>query len=249
MGNLTITKIVLQEGRKTHFDAMGILTKVLSTAADNDFTLARDLLAIAYADGKLTEEEKKTICHICHTKDMEENLHAELFVGCSQKSVNMPQTRKAKEDYLIKMIRVMGADADSASEEIFLLEIIADKLGINKMQLLSLILINASRKNFPGDIGAKVMDSFLKHVIDVKGKSDEQNHQSIAKLYDAVASSTVSSPDTEENKRLLKEALDNATSILLENRLQRKDFHRAGLSFEDFLRYEAENAYQRWINY
>ena len=37
---------------------MGFLTKVLSTAADDDFTLARDLIAIAYVDGKLTNEEK-----------------------------------------------------------------------------------------------------------------------------------------------------------------------------------------------
>ena len=125
----------------------------------------------------------------------------------------------------------------------------ADKLGFNKMQLLSLVMINASRINFPGDIGAKVLDSFLKHVIDVKGKSDRHNHQSIAQLYDAVASNTPSSPDVEENKQVLKEALGNATNILLENRIQTEEFHRAGLSFKDFLEYEEEKAFQRWINY
>ena len=180
---------------------------------------------------------------------MEENLYVKLFVDSSHNTPNIPPTRKDKEDYLIKLIRVMGADADSAAEEIILLEIIADKLGFNKMQLLSLVLINASRKNFPGDVGAKVMDSFLKHVIDVKGKSDRQNHQCIAKIYDAVASNTASSSDAEENKRLLKDALNNATNVLLEDRIQKEDFRIAGLSFKDFLEYEAEKAYQRWINY
>jgi len=228
---------------------MGFLTKVLSTAADNDFTLARDLMAIAYADGKLTDEEKENICRICQIEDAEKNLYEKLFINDCLITPDIPKTRKAKEDYLIKMIRVMGADGDSAAEEIFLLEIIADKLGFNKMQLLSLVLINATRRNFPGDIATKVIDSFLKHVIDVKGKSIKQNQQSIAKLYDAVASNTSSSPDEEENKRLLKEAIDDATCVLLENRLQAEDFRRAGLSFREFLEFEAEKAYKRWINY
>ena len=227
---------------------MGFLTKVLSTAADDDFTLARDLMALAYADGKLTDEEKEHICRICQIEDAEENLYAKLFNCNCLSTPDIPKTRKAKEDYLIKMILVMGADGDSAAEEIFLLEIIADKLGFNKMQLLSLVLTNTTRRNFQGDIGAKVMDSFLKHVIDVKGKSVEQNQKSIEKLYDAVASNTATSPDEEENKRLLKEAIGNATTILLENRLQADDFRSAGLNFREFLEFEAEKAYKRWIN-
>lgn len=228
---------------------MGFLTKVLSTAADDDFTLARELIAIAYADGKLNNEEKDTICRICQLEELEEDLYANLFVKINHNSLNTPKTRKAKEDYLVKMIRVMGADAESTTEEIILLEILANKLGFSKMQLLSIVLVNTTRKNFPGDIGARVLDSFLKHVIDVKSKSDRQNHQNIARLYDAVASNTASSPDAKENKRLLKEALDNATKVLLENRIQEEEFRRAGLSFKDFLEDEAEKAYHRWINY
>lgn len=217
--------------------------------ADDDFTLARDLIALAYADGKLTEDEKETISRICQLKDMSSDvLDPKHSRHGNQCFTNIPKTAKAREDYIVKMIQVMGADADCSAEEVFLLEIMADKLGFNKMQLLSIVLMNSTRKNFPGDYGTRVLDSFLKRTINIKVRNESQNRQCIAQLYDAIASQTPSSRDEEEDKCLLRNALHEATSVLLKNSIQQEEFRNVGLSFKEFLESEEKKAYMRWSN-
>jgi len=44
---------------------MGLLVKLFNDASDADFKLAQDLVAIAYADGEISEAEKKMIAEIC----------------------------------------------------------------------------------------------------------------------------------------------------------------------------------------
>ena len=249
MGNLTITKIVLQEGRKTHFDAMGILTKVLSTAADNDFTLARDLLAMAYADGTISDEEKSAISRLCQVEELNECAVDWLSSPKSNENNILPKTIKERQDYLVRMIQIMGADADSSVEEIYLLELMAGKLGFNKFQLLSIVLTNTTRKSFPGDISRKVLDSFLRNIIDVRGKNNQQNHNNIAKLFDAIASNTSYVSNVEKNKAILREVLNQSIEMLSKNQFQQEDFRRAGLDFKAMLEYEAEKAFRKWIKY
>ena len=228
---------------------MDFLTKVLTNAVDNDFTLARDLLAMAYADGTISDKEKSAISRLCQEKELTEYAVDSQTPKNGNATNTLPKTSKEREDYLIRMIQIMGADADSSVEEIYLLEILANKLGFNKFQLLSIVLTNTTRRNFPDDISRKVLDSFLRNTIDVRGKSNQQNHSNIAKLFDAIASNTPSASDIEKNKALLRDALNQSIEILLENQFQQEDFRRAGLDFKAMLEYEAEKAFRKWIKY
>ena len=155
----------------------------------------------------------------------------------------MPVSRKEKEDYLIKMIQIMGADGESATEEIFLLEIIASNLGLTRLNLMSLILVNATRKLFPGDYGSKVLASFLKNMIDPKGKSDKQNHENIAKIYEDIADAIPSVEDSEEDRQILKSTFEKATETFLQNDILLKEFKSAGLDFKEMLEYESRKVF------
>lgn len=226
---------------------MGFLTKILNSAADDDFTLARDLIAMAYADGKVTAEEQTAVTKLCQKEDISQVFYEEFNLPAKYIPNNMPQSKKDKETYLVKMIQVMGADANSSTEEIFLLEIMAERLGFNKFQLISVVLQNTNRRLFPGDYGSKILSSFMNNIIDVRGKSDKQNHDNIAKLFNAVAENTPTSPDPEENVSILRKALSQAIKTLLNNKIQIDEFRKAGLDFKETLEYEAEKAFKKWI--
>ena len=207
-----------------------MLAEIMKTVSDTDFTLERDLKALALADGKLTEEEKQTLLAICPNNDREVVLN----------------TKKEKENYLVKMIRMMGADGESATLEIIFLEMIASKLGYSKMRLISLVLLNATRKNFPNDYGAKVLLSYLANMVDPKGKSDKQNHDNIAKVFDDIAQSIPASEDPKEDRAILEKAFARVSRMMLEDNLLVQEFSAAGLELRELLEFEGKRSLKKW---
>ena len=151
---------------------MGLLTKIFNDASDTDFKLAQDLVAIAIADDEISEEERKEIEKICRNEGISDETLSEFFVGLdSAGKCQIPQQRKERMEYLTKLIRGMCADGYSSYMEIYLLQIIASKLDVNHMELISLVLMTASRKYFAGDTGTRALASFLRNVIDPRGKN------------------------------------------------------------------------------
>ena len=55
---------------------MGLLAKLFNDASDTEFKLAQDLVAIAMADGIISEAERKVITEICQTVLMDEREQA-----------------------------------------------------------------------------------------------------------------------------------------------------------------------------
>ena len=102
----------------------GLLTEMMRIASDNDFSLAKDLLVLAMADGHIRDEEKQTLSKICSDLNLTEERLTELINTRSDSgSYSFATTPKQKEEYLVKMIRMMGTDGESATEVIFLLAI------------------------------------------------------------------------------------------------------------------------------
>lgn len=227
---------------------MNMLAEIITIASDNDFSLARDLLALALADGKITEEENLALSNMCAKSNMSEEHLMELLDSPSNHDISMLSApRNEKEEYLVKLIRMMGADGESATEEIFLLEMIASKLGFSRMHLTSLVLLNATRKNFPNDYGAKVLSSFLNNMVDPKGKSDRQNHDNIARIYDDIAKSTSSSDNPEEDKVILEKVFNRVSRMMLEDTLLVKEFCSAGLDLRELLAFESKRVLKKWV--
>ena len=96
---------------------MSLVTKFLETITEPQFKLARDLVAMAIADGEVTPEEKKALSAICRLEGVDEaKLMEELRSGYNSADVKMPSTQEEKELYLKDIIRLIGADGYAAPQ-------------------------------------------------------------------------------------------------------------------------------------
>ena len=227
---------------------MGLLTKLFNEASDTEFKLAQDLVAIAIADGEISEAERKVITDICQKEGISNETVDDYLLGYDEDvKSKMPAKHLEKISYLSKLIRVMGVDGKSTHMEIYLLEIIASKMGISHMELVSLVLSTVTHRYFSGDTGARALSSFLHNVIDPKGKQLCENRNNIRKLFDIMAENAPQFQDEAEDKAAFVKAMDAATNLLMENSLLCNEFRSMGIDFETVLMSEREQAIRRWM--
>lgn len=228
---------------------MGLLAKLFNDASDTEFKLAQDLVAIAIADGEISDAERKLINEICQKEGISKEAVNDCLLGFDD-GVNsmMPVDRREKADYLSKLVRVMGVDGYSANMEIYLLEIIASKLGVSHMELVSIVLMTTTRSYFSGDIGARALSSFLRNVIDPRGKSLRDNRENLRLLYDTMAENVPAQQNAEEDRSAFVKAMNAATDLLLENSILCNEFRMMGIDFETVLMDEREQAIRRWMH-
>lgn len=227
---------------------MGLLAKIFNDASDTEFRLAQDLVAIAIADGEVSEAERKVITEICQKEGISDETINDYMLGFNKDVEGiLPTMRRDKINYLTKLIRVMGVDGISSYMVIYLLEIIASKLGISHMELVSLVLMTATRTFFSGDTGARALSSFLKNVIDPKGKDLKANRENIKKIFDMIAESIPQQQNEEEDRAAFVEAINAATNLLMENSLLNSEFRAMGIDFETILMDERKQAIRRWM--
>ncbi len=227
---------------------MGLLAKLFNDASDTEFKLAQDLVAIAIADGEISEAERKTIIEICHKEGVSDDTVNDCLMGFDKDvKALIPAKRKEKTDYITKLIRVMGVDGVSSHMEIYLLEIIASKMGFSHLDLVSLVLMTATRTFFSGDTGSRTLSSFLHNVIDPKGKNLRENRDNIKKIFDLMAENVPQLQNKEEDKAAFVKAMNAATDLLMENSLLCNEFRMMGIDFEMVLMDEREQAIRRWI--
>lgn len=226
---------------------MSIITKFLSVVTEPQFKLARDLTAMAVADGEITPEEKEAISTICHLEGVDEKkLLDALRGGYENVDEEIPKTRHDKEGYLRDVIKLIGADSYSAPQEIYLFQIIASRMGLNQMDVIGLFLLTATRQYFKGDAGAKILASFLRNYIDPKGKTEKNNRDNMRAIYETVANNTPISQDVELGKEILRQNLARATETFLENTILIREFAAVGLDFAVMARQEEINVFKRY---
>ena len=228
---------------------MSIITRFLAVVTEPQFKLARDLTAMAIADGQVTPEEKEAMSTICHLEGIDENkLMEALRGGYNKVNEEMPNSRQEKEAYLRDLIKLIGADGYSAPQEVYLFQIIASRMGLNQMDVIGLFLLTATRQYFKGDAGARILASFLKNYIDPKGKTDKSNRENLCTIYDTVASNTPISQDKEVDKEILRQNLARATEVFLENKILIKEFADVGLDFSIMARQEEQNVFKKYVS-
>jgi len=121
-------------------------------------------------------------------------------------------------------------------------------MGITHLELVSLVLMTATRKKFPGEIGAKTLASFLKNVIDPRSKNLQDNRNNIKTLFDMMAKNIPQLENQEEDDAAFTKAMNGATNLLMENSLLCNEFRAMGIDFEKVLMDERELAIRRWIH-
>ena len=227
---------------------MGLLTKLFCDASDTEFKLAQDLVAIAIADGEISAEEREMIMEICQEEGISNETVNDCLMGFDRETKSLiPVKQRDKADYLSKLIRVMGADGESSHMEIYLLEIIASKMGVSHMHLISLVLATASRKYFSGDKGCKTLSSFLRNVIDPRGKNLRDNRDNIRTIFDLMAENVPQLQNEVADRDAFLKAMNTATVLLMENTLLNNEFRFMGIDFETVLMTEREQAIRRWM--
>ena len=228
---------------------MSIITRFLSVVTEPQFKLARDLTAMAIADGQVTPDEKEAMSTICHLEGVDETKLMEALQGGYDKvSEEMPSSRQEKEIYLRDIIKLIGADCYSAPQEIYLFQIIASRMGLNQMDVIGLFLLTATRLYFKGDAGAKILASFLRNYIDPKGKAEKDNRENLRTIYETVASNTPVSQDKELDKEILRQNLNRATDAFLENKILIKEFADVGLDFAVMAKQEEKTIFKRYTS-
>ena len=228
---------------------MSIITRFLAVVTEPQFKLARDLTAMAIADGEVTPEEKNAISTICHLEGIDEaKLMEALRSNFENVSEEMPSTKKDREGYLRDIIRLIGADGYAAPQEIYLFQIIASKIGLNQMDVVGLFLSSTRHQYFQGDTGSKVFNSFIANHINPKANSECKNRENLRKIYDTVASHTEVHHDEEVDREILRQTLAHATETLLENKILVKEFAHVGVDFVLMAKEEERNTFERYTS-
>lgn len=227
---------------------MGIIAKFMSGVAEPQFRLARDLIAIALADGEITPEEEMAIAKICQIEGIDKaRLYDTFRNGYDNVCEDMPQSRKEKANYLRNIIQLIGADGYVAPEEVYLFQIIAGKMGLNQMDVVGLFLLTATRQYFRGDTGAKVLASFLRNYIDPRNKTEKDNRESLRTIYDTVASNTPTRQGEQIDRERLCQNLSRATEAFMENIILVNEFAAIGIDFAVMVREEEQRIRQKYI--
>ena len=227
---------------------MGLLAKIFKDSSDSEFKLAQDLVAIAVADGNISDAERQEIEKICRIEGISSETVNDCLLGFDQGAVaHVPIRHRERAGYMLKLVRVMAADGVSAHMEIYLLQIIASKLGIGYLELVSLVLTAATKDNFPGDIGSRALSSFIKNAIDPKGRPLQKNIENLRMIFDIMAESVPQLQNVEEDRNAFTQAISSASELLFENTLLNKEFKDMGIDFKRVLAEERERAIKRWI--
>jgi len=226
---------------------MGLLAKIFKDSSDSEFKLAQDLVAIAVADGNISDAERQEIEKICQTEGISSETVNDCFLGFDQGAVaHIPIRHRERAGYMSKLVRVMAVDGISAHMEIYLLQIIASKLGIGYLELVSLVLSTATRINFPGDIGSRTLNSFISNAIDPKGRPLQKNIENLQKIFDIMAENVPQLQNVEDDRHAFIKAMDSASGLLFENTLLEREFKDMGIDFKRVLTEERERAIKRW---
>lgn len=227
---------------------MGLLAKIFRDSSDSAFKLAQDLVAIAVADGNISDVERQEIEKICKREGISLETVNDCFLGFDQGAVaHVPIRHRERAGYMSKLVRVMAADGVSAHMEIYLLQIIASKLGIGYLELVSLVLTTAKKENFPGDIGSRTLNSFIKNAIDPKGRPLQKNIENLRMIFDIMAESVPQLQNVEEDRNAFVLAMASASELLFENTLLDKEFKDMGIDFKTVLAEERERAIKRLV--
>ena len=127
--------------------------------------LTRDLLSVAVADKEFCDEEKSTILEICQ---MEGIPATELMDSIRDQHSNakLIDTPEDKKRYLLHLIRMMMSDGKYYAIELHVIEVLAHRIDISPLQLISFMLDEVNAGHISREEGVTVIDHFVRHFLE-----------------------------------------------------------------------------------
>ena len=143
---------------------MSIVDWFINDLSAEERTLTRDLLSVAVADKEFSEEEKKTILGVCQLEGIS---NTELMDSIRQQpaETKLLDTLEDKKRYLLHLIRMMMSDGKYYAIELHVIDVIASRIGITPMQLLSFILDEVNAGHISREEGIIVIDHFVRRFL------------------------------------------------------------------------------------
>lgn len=145
---------------------MGIVNWFTNDLSTEERALTRDLLSVAIADHEFIEEEQKAILEICETEGIS-SVQMMDSIRDKKSGVKLLYSTEEKKRYLLHLIRMMSADGKYPSLELHIIEVIAKRLEVNPMQLLSFVLDEMSESHINKDKGVDIIDNFVRHYLTI----------------------------------------------------------------------------------
>lgn len=145
---------------------MGIVDWFTNDLNTEEKALTRDLLSVAIADHEFSEEEQKAILEICETEGIS-SVQMMDSIRDKKSGAKLLYSTEEKKRYLLHLIRMMSADGKYPSLELHIIEVIAKRLEVNPMQLLSFVLDEMSESHINKDKGVDIIDNFVRHYLTI----------------------------------------------------------------------------------
>lgn len=145
---------------------MGITDWFVHDLNTEERTLTRDLLSVAIADQEFCEEEKAAILKACEFEDIS-LVQMMDSIRDKKTGAKVLHSIEEKKRYLSHLVKMMSADGKYRSLELKVIEIIAKKLEVSPVLLLSFILDEIKDGKFSTDEGVNILDYFVKHYLAV----------------------------------------------------------------------------------
>ena len=143
---------------------MSIVDWFTNDLTTEERTLTRDLLSVAVADKEFNYQEKQVILETCVLEDISKT---ELMdsIRDGKAGVKILQSQEEKKRYLLHLIRMMATDGKFPTIELHVIEIIAKRIGITPIQILSFVLDEIHENNISQEEGLDIIDKFVRHLI------------------------------------------------------------------------------------
>ena len=145
---------------------MSIVDWFTNDLSSEERTLTRDLLSVAIADQEFCEEEKETILKVCKFEDIS-LIQMMDSIRDKKTGARILHSIEEKKRYLSHLVKIMSADGKYRSLELKVIEIIAKKLEVSPILLLSFILDEIKDGKFRTDEGVNILDYFVKYYVAV----------------------------------------------------------------------------------
>ena len=143
---------------------MGIVDWFTNDMNTEERALTCDLLSVAIADHDFNEEEQKTIMEICKAEGIS---MVEMMDSIRDKHAGAKifHSIEEKKRFLLHLIKMMSADGKYPSLELHVIEVIAKRLDITPVQILSFVLDEINDGHISKDDGIAILDNFVRHYI------------------------------------------------------------------------------------